>query len=153
MERELFVGENRSSYKKAIIAVIALLGLVGVVAVIALTTGGQTDYASTQLALQHHEFRQFIEKYNKFYEDEEEYGKRFEIYRENSALIRAHNRSPASYTLEVNMFADMTHEEFTHHYTATFIKASGRETTVFDTVGLPTSVDWVEKGAVTPVKN
>ena len=153
MDRDLFVSDNRSGYKKAAIAVVALFGLVGVVAVVALSTGSQPDFASQQLALEHNDFRQFVSKYNKNYATEEEFSLRFNIYRENSALIRAHNRSQSNYKLAVNHFADLTPEEFAQYYTGTYQKTEYSNVVELPTDNLPDSVDWRDSGAVTGVKN
>ena len=153
MDRDLFVSDNRSGYKKAAIAIVALVGLVGVVAVIALSTGSQVDFAAQQLALEHMEFRQFVSKYNKNYETEEEFSLRFNIYRENAALIRAHNRRASTYTLGINHLADLTQEEFAQYYTGTYQKQDHSNIVELPTDNLPDSIDWTTLGAVTDVKN
>ena len=142
MDRDLFVSDNHSGYKKAAVAIVALFGLVGVVAVIALSSGSQPDFASQQLALEHQDFRQFVSTYDKNYETEEEFSLRFNIYRENAALIRAHNRSQSNYKLGINHFADFTQEEFEMFYTGTYNKKEHLNIVELPTQGLPDSIDW-----------
>ena len=57
------------------------------------------------------EFDAFISTFGKQY-TQEEYNKRLSIFTENSAMVRAHNRGPSSYKLEINELADMTDDEF-----------------------------------------
>jgi len=68
------------------------------------------------------------------------------------AIIKAHNESESSFKLGINQFADYTHDEYT--------KLLGYKpfthplpTAPESNVELEDSVNWVTKGAVTPVKN
>ena len=74
--------------------------------------------------------------------------------------IAKHNAEKAlglhTFTLGVNKFADMTHEEFLATFTAPMKKsfATYRPTKiVINTTGLPDTVDWRTVGYVTPVKD
>ena len=80
------------------------------------------------------------------------------VYNKNLATIVTHNAGNSSWTMGVNKFADLTADEFKALYVGGLTKpkkTSLRKTAVgpFNTTANPTSVDWTEKGAVTPVKN
>merc|ERR1719506_3288967 len=76
----------------------------------------------------------------------------------NEVIIAEHNAKGLSYTLGHNEFSDLTWEEFhaTHMSELFTNKAPKNVNRVFirnDEAPLADSVDWVTKGAVTPVKN
>jgi len=102
------------------------------------------------------QFDSFISTYAKQY-TQEEYKKRLAIFAENSAMIRAHNRRPSSYKLEINEFADMADEEFELHYTSTIARPEGLTNIYEDDLSieedLPERVDWAEYGATTKPRN
>ncbi|CAH1790348.1 unnamed protein product [Owenia fusiformis] len=86
-----------------------------------------------------------------------------QIFESNLEFIRRHNLEAAigkhTYTLGVNEFSDMTHDEFKRRYlgykmpkdvresAATYIHTSTSKRNIRDTL------DWREEGLVTPVKN
>lgn len=80
------------------------------------------------------------------------------VYNTNIVKIVSHNAGNHSWTMGVNKFADLTGDEFKAMYVGGLgkpKKSSLRKVAVgpFNTTANPTSVDWTEKGAVTPVKN
>lgn len=100
-------------------------------------------------------FNTFTSHFNKQY-DENEYHLRYNIFKGNVDIIDEHNKGEHSWTMEVNEFADMPWHEFkSKHATYTprnnlgiWVKDETVDCSVF-----PTELDWVEKGAVTPIKN
>ncbi|KAK5774398.1 hypothetical protein PVK06_042253 [Gossypium arboreum] len=104
-------------------------------------------------------FESWVSKHAKFYESFEEKLLRFEVFKDNLKHIDKRNKEISSYWLGLNEFADLTHEEFKNKYLGlkpeVFKKnrSPPEEFTFRDDVDLPKSVDWRQKGAVTPVKN
>jgi len=98
---------------------------------------------------------EFMKEHNKVYSPEEHYN-RFSVFKDNVKFIRAHNAASDlhGFTVGINQFADMTRQEFKK--TMLTYQASRKvqkNVVVLDETNLADSVDWVSKGAVTPVKN
>jgi hypothetical protein len=89
----------------------------------------------------------------------DEHDKRFDAFKGNVDIIEKVNGKNLSYRLGINQFADLTADEFASQYTGLKkpkkvwgeLPYLGRH--AFSGDALAASVDWVEKGAVTPVKN
>jgi C1A family cysteine protease len=102
-------------------------------------------------------FTEFIKTYDKNYSDTELVS-RFSIFRNNLKKIEDHNVGNYSWKMGINKFADLTSDEFKKYYTGfndqrpNFYKNTVhfRDLSVED---LPTEFDWVDKGAVTAVKD
>jgi len=95
---------------------------------------------------------------HKTYSFEEE-ARRFDIFVENVFKIRRFNDENETPKLAINLFADLTAEEFKGKYTGCAFAADedlvNQNIIEFDEDegALPASVDWRNKGAVTPVKD
>lgn len=119
----------------------------------------------TDLSLPKETFNLWKQINRKIYENAEEENMRFNIFLDSIAEIKAHNsRSNASYTLGLNKFADLTWSEFSRDYLGAGKKGGDQDcsATAYDSPRLrdqiffediPDSIDWREKGAVSPVKN
>ncbi len=101
-------------------------------------------------------FNEWADQYGKSYEPtERDY--RISVYEQNLAKIDAHNALNLSWTMGVNQFADLTADEFKALYVGgirqpkKFLRRGADGP--FNVTANPTSVDWSEKGAVTPIKN
>jgi len=105
-------------------------------------------------------FTEFIKTYDKNYSDVELVS-RFSIFKDNLKKIEEHNSENHSWKMAVNKFADLTADEFKLYYTGfnnprpNFRKSTinFRELNLSPVEDLPAEFDWVEKGAVTGVKD
>ena len=103
-------------------------------------------------------FLQFNQYNNKKYDNDAHFNHRYSIFEENFNKINKHNSEGHSWTMEVNQFADLTSSEFKSNtkcydnpipnlYTP-HLKFNS------DNIkDIPSEWDWVQKGAVTPVKD
>ncbi|KJE96491.1 cathepsin L2 [Capsaspora owczarzaki ATCC 30864] len=107
------------------------------------------------------EFEAWKRTFGKSYSDAVEEINRRAVWEANKMLVDAHNGAGIhSYTLGMNIFADLTHEEFKRFYLGTKVDLNRPRSNFSSTfiptanVGaLPDSVDWRTAGIVTPVKD
>lgn len=104
------------------------------------------------------QFSEFISNYDKKY-DADEFLDRYNLFKTNSKLIEDHNaKDGESFTMAMNEFGDLTFEEFHARYTgfAGERNSYARSQNLYvpgTSEAIAGDVDWVSKGAVTPVKN
>eukprot|EP01147_Barroeca_monosierra_P001608 gene1608-4745_t len=103
-------------------------------------------------------FSEFKTQFGKVYESVEEEARRAQIFADNLAFISRHNAEAArglhTYTVGINQFADLTNEEYRQLYLSPYPGLLGRKrNTVWLEGPNAGSVDWRQKGAVTPIKN
>ncbi|KHN32069.1 Vignain [Glycine soja] len=119
----------------------------------------QVTCRSLQDASMYERHEQWMTRYGKVYKDPQEREKRFRIFKENVNYIEAFNNAANKrYKLAINQFADLTNEEFIAprnrfkgHMCSSIIR-----TTTFkyeNVTAVPSTVDWRQKGAVTPIKD
>merc|ERR1711935_285694 len=109
---------------------------------------GESEYTSL--------WSTFKADFTKAYTSVEEHAERFSVFKDNVDFIMTHNaRSDEhGYTVGINQFADMTSAEFKKTMlTYQAERKTANPVKIFDTSNLKTDIDWVTKGAVTPVKN
>ncbi|KAK7830486.1 vignain [Quercus suber] len=97
---------------------------------------------------------EWIAKYGKVYKDAAEKERRFNIFNDNS-FNAAGNRP---YKLSINEFADQTNEEFkasrNGYRSPRLLRLTKEASFRYENVtAVPASMDWVKKGAVTPIKD
>jgi len=107
------------------------------------------------------EWQLFKLKHNKSYDESEEQF-RMKVFMENKHKIAKHNQRASnglkSYTVAMNHLGDLLHHEFValmngFKRNPLFPKANGSLFMAPDNIEVPASVDWREKGYVTPVKD
>jgi C1A family cysteine protease len=103
---------------------------------------------------EHYKFFDFITQEGRSFGTKAEFEFRFEIFKQRLALHEEHNAKNLGWTLGVNQFTDRTDEEIKvlNGFKTMPTQAENR-TQTFDESNLADSIDWVSKGAVTPVKN
>jgi len=99
-------------------------------------------------------FFQFVKDFNKQYPTEEVFD-RFNTFKSNLELINAHNNGSNGWKMGLNQFADLTAAEF-----KAFLGLKPRDNSYIRSRNMETlapaasnDIDWVSKGAVTPVKD
>ncbi|CAN6465862.1 unnamed protein product [Victoria cruziana] len=99
----------------------------------------------------------WMAKHGRIYPDDAERALRFDIFKANVEFVESFNSKNQSYELGINQFADLTNEEFLAAQTGLKkVSSSSSSRSPFRYEGVtsvPPSMDWREKGAVTPVKD
>eukprot|EP00118_Oscarella_pearsei_P024408 m.305998 g.305998 ORF g.305998 m.305998 type:complete len:323 (+) comp40884_c0_seq1:62-1030(+) len=94
--------------------------------------------------------------HGKSYVSHEEESARMQIWADYTTMIQMHNKANKSYTMAMNQFGDLTDEEFvTYYLNPAFSVETERSGSTFlaDNVEAAATVDWRDKGYVTPIKN
>jgi len=94
-----------------------------------------------------------VKDYNKQYPTEEVFD-RFNVFKANLDLITAHNNGSTGWKMGINQFADLSPAEFKAYLGLKPRDNSYiRSTNVAVLADASNDIDWVSKGAVTPVKD
>ena len=103
------------------------------------------------------EFMNYLSKYGKQYHDMNEFLTRKELFLAKEMLIVAHNSRPSNFTLGHNKFSDWTEEEMGRMLgEKEFAESSNAYCLPPPTMTnftVPDSVNWVEAGMTTPIKD
>jgi len=98
-------------------------------------------------------FRDFGEQFGRSYSPDE-FQTRFEIFKDNKKYIDNVNAENRGYTLAINDFGDMTHDEYKSFLLKPRIPKKQENLFVApEDVGYPANWDWREYNAVTPIKD
>lgn len=104
-------------------------------------------------------FEDWVHKYEVKFHDEIHFSSVYRIWTENNNFIEKINSMNLSYTLGHNQFSGMDEVQFRNYLgyenSANILKTQylrGFTESMLE-ASLPTSINWVEKGAVTPVKD
>ena len=99
--------------RKGVAATLAVVGVVACVAVVALTWAPKSTALYTDSIVEDKEFLAYCAKYGKSYATKEEYELRKQIYEESMIKVTMNNqRNDVTYSLGLNRFSDMTHDEY-----------------------------------------
>jgi len=139
-------------------ATVAGLGAAAALAVIALNyqaPAGTQLFQSEILSAEDHEFIRYVAEYGKTYGTRAEFEFRSAQFKQNLAKIAEHNSENGTSTVGINQFTDKTTAEMKkmNGYKAEWKKATLTAAPLLDTSNLADEINWVTKGAVTPVKN
>lgn len=145
---------------KAAIATIAL-GTIGGIAYLASSDSSQSEsflkaQEFTPMGEFELEFMKFVAQHNRHFDTREEYSHRYNVFEQNMKSIRELEKK-VSHQVGINQFADWTKEEF-RSISSGFKPSPEISSTVNFPKNpvvytLPASVDWREKGGVTPIIN
>lgn len=105
-------------------------------------------------------FQAWKEKHRKVYRQAEEGEKRLENFRRNLKFVVEKNGVKIGHSVGLNRFADLSNEEFRQRYLSKVkkpLKTYGNVVTSrqrnMQNCAAPSTLDWRNKGVVTPVKN
>jgi C1A family cysteine protease len=138
-----------------------MMQLVGLAALTSVATAAVASPSDTS----HYrsQFADFKRRFGRTYASAEEEATRYSLFRSNLDMIEATNAQRLGYTMAVGPFADLSETEFMARYTNVPPPVDPTEHqhgegylgehVASDTEDLPTSLDWVHKGAVTAVKS
>jgi C1A family cysteine protease len=107
-------------------------------------------------------FISHVAQYKIHVDTSEEYASRMNVFCDNLDFIHKHNaQNKSTYTLGLNAFAHLTHNEFLNMYTtSSYTHPKPRmfglvnpRANLRSGTNAPASIDWVAKGGVTPVKD
>lgn len=121
---------------------------------VAVAAGRSLKEAATSAMAERHS--SWMEEHGRVYEDSVEKAKRFEVFKKNAEYIDSFNKEgKKSFKLALNQFSDLTDEEFNALRKGYKPSNLLRSPTSFmhANVSASSSVDWRNKGAVTPVKD
>jgi hypothetical protein len=100
-------------------------------------------------------FANWVKQFGKHYETEGAAALAFHNFVQNDEMYIAHNAKGLSWTLGHNEFSDLNREQFarTHLGLNGVVEKRNFDYSLLNATNLAAELDWVAKGAVTPVKN
>ncbi|CAL9138666.1 unnamed protein product [Musa acuminata var. zebrina] len=116
-------------------------------------SGGVPDHAVVE------KFERWMAKYGRAYKNMIEKSYRLGVFAKNLKYVDAFSKSGRrNYTIGLNQFADLTNEEFMATHTGlrrpnAASKPPASPCSYQNVTGVPSSVDWRRRGAVSPVKD
>lgn len=134
-------------------AAVAALAALGLVAVNYQSEGSQL-FLSERISDDEMAYMKYVTEWGKSYGTKAEFDFRFEQFKKTLAKMEYHNAENAhKSTVAHNIFSDWTEAEYKKLLGYKGKQTNNEEAEVLDTSNLEDEVNWVTKGAVTPVKN
>eukprot|EP00347_Sterkiella_histriomuscorum_P012464 403368476 len=140
--------------RQSVTYTLAVVGTVAVAALYAVSYNPSATQLYTPITPEDHAFTNFVAKYGKSYGTKEEYDFRSKLFKQNLAKVSMNNvRNDVTYRLGLNKFADYTEAEYKR--LLGFGGQKNKNPRNIKVLGAPKNdgVNWVEQGAVTPVKD
>ena len=109
--------------------------------------------SATILSSGDHEFIKFVAEHGRSYGTREEFEFRSEIFKQNLAFIEDHNSKNGEHAVGVNFLADMTEQEKSRLLGFKGNNKTASNAQSYAHLAVEDEINWVTKGAVTPVKN
>ncbi|XWS10149.1 hypothetical protein CRYUN_Cryun39dG0050400 [Craigia yunnanensis] len=110
-----------------------------------------------EAAIAEHEL--WMAKHGRTYQNKAEKDKRFKIFKKNLEYVQNFNNAGnKTYKLSINKYSDLTHDEFVAARTG-YLRPGNAATSTktpfsyAEFTEVPSSLDWREEGAVTPIKD
>ena len=135
---------------------LAIVGTVATVGLFAISEApASTNLFAIEVTQDNVAFANYLAKYGKSYGTKEEFQFRYEQYQKNMAKVAQYNgQNGNTFRLGINKFTDYTPEEYK---VLLGYKPQSKpmtlEASYLSEENTPASIDWREKGAVTPVKD
>lgn len=137
-------------------AAVAALAALGLVAVNHQASEGSQLFLSERITEEEMQYMRYVTEWGKTYGTKAEFEFRLEQFKKTLAKMAIHNsNNDHQSTVGHNQFSDWTDAEYRRllGYNRMAEKGLKRTPEILDTSDLADSVNWVEKGAVTNVKN
>jgi len=132
---------------------VAALAALGLVAVNYSASEGSQLFLSERITEEEMMYMKYVTEYGKSYGTKAEFEFRLEQFKKTMSKMAAHNMdNDMQSTVGLNQFSDWTEAEYKRLLGFKGKTVAG-EAEVLDTSNLADGVNWVTKGAVTPVKN
>ena len=140
--------------KQGFAVTLAVVGVVACAAVLALNQTPSSTGLYNAFTAEDHEFMRFVSKFGKSYGTKEEYDFRSQQFKINLSRVSMNNaRNDVGYKLGLNKFADYTEAEYKRLLGFNGKRPVNPKKIQVLTPSNDASVDWRQKGAVTPVKD
>lgn len=97
-------------------------------------------------------FTKWVQSFKKYY-SADEFQNRYTIFKGNMDYVESWNSMNTETTLGLNVFADLSNEEYKRTFLGTRINKQPASFQPKPVINLPASINWADKGAVTAIKN
>ena len=114
----------------------------------AITIGAVSALDATEL-----KYMQHLAKFGKNLGNVEEFNRRLSYFSTLDQFIEEHNAEGHNYTLGHNQFSDWSRSEYTSMLGYVSDPTVEKKYKIFDTSANASPINWIDRGAVTPVKD